>query len=146
MPPSSPVSYSPDSELFPPMDIFKFRNDLIENYSSYVRSFFEIHDEEIRAKVDEQFRKGLLWPEVLIQLNPSFKPGQTSDALAESGDLHPRCAEIFQRRKEDGTSEGPLTFHTHQVDAIRAATAGGKLRPNDGDWFRKEPVLHRPDC
>jgi len=106
------------------MDIFRFRNDLITNYSSYVQSFFEIRDEKVEAKVEEQFAKGLLWPEVLIQLNPSFKPGETSDALAGSGVLHPKCAEIFQRRNDDGSSVGPLNFHTHQVEAIQAGAAG----------------------
>ena len=70
------------------MDIFKFRNDLISNYSSYVQSFFQIRDQKIKRKVDEQFDKGLLWPEVLIQLNPSFEPGASADELAC---LHLRC-------------------------------------------------------
>ena len=103
------------------MDIFKFRNDLIDNYSKYVRSFFEIKDQRISDKVDDQFKRGLLWPEVLIQLNPTFKAGAPMKSLVDTGLLHPRCADIFQRRNDDGSSAGPFSLHTHQVKAIESA-------------------------
>lgn len=107
------------------MDIFRFRDQLISNYSQYVQSFFEIRDERIREKVRDQFRRGLLWPEVLIQLNPSFKPGASIDELVAEEVLHPGCAEIFRR---DKTSENPqgldLRLHTHQVEAVAAAAEG----------------------
>ena len=74
------------------MDIFKFRNSLISNYSKYVRSFFEIKDTQIAAKVEDQFNRGLLWPEVLIQLNPTFKAGRSLEKLVNAGTLHPKCA------------------------------------------------------
>lgn len=106
------------------MDIFKFRNKLISNYSDYVHSFFEIKNAQVRNVVEEQFNKGLLWPEVLIQLNPNFKPGGTTDELENSGLLSSGCSDIFRIRNDDGTPGSPLTFHTHQVEACKSATSG----------------------
>ena len=48
------------------MDIFRFRNSLIDRYSAYVRSFFTIRDREILGEVQRSFEQGALWPEVLI--------------------------------------------------------------------------------
>lgn len=103
------------------MNIFNFRNKLIEHYSSYVRSFFEIKDPLILKQVEEQFETGLLWPDVLLQLNPSFEAGATTSGLIKEGLLHPKCEDIFQRRNEHGNALGPFTFHRHQVESIEAA-------------------------
>lgn len=106
------------------MDIFNFRNELISNYSSYVQSFFEIRDPAIKEAVEEQFKKGLLWPEVLIQLNPSFRPGESAKNLEDSGVLAAGCSDIFRIRGDDGSEGPPMSFHTHQVEAIMAASRG----------------------
>ena len=54
------------------MKVFQLRERLIEDYGTYVRSFIEIRDERIRERVREELDGGLLWPQPLIQLNPSF--------------------------------------------------------------------------
>ena len=33
------------------MDVFRLRNELIEDYSSYIKSFIKINDERIRKAV-----------------------------------------------------------------------------------------------
>lgn len=56
------------------MEVFKLRNNVIEDYGSYVRSFLTIKDERIAGLVQEEMDGGFLWPDPLIQLNPSFEP------------------------------------------------------------------------
>lgn len=50
------------------MDIFEFRDRLIESYKSFSRSFTKIESEDIREKVNEELKA--YWPEPLIQINP----------------------------------------------------------------------------
>ncbi|MCA1789236.1 MAG: hypothetical protein LC667_05080, partial [Thioalkalivibrio sp.] len=78
------------------MDIFDFRDDLIGDYAEYVRSFVHIRDERIAEQVDEALNSGRLWPQPLLQLNPSFVPGGRLDALASDGVLHPKTPEVFR--------------------------------------------------
>ena len=72
------------------MNIFDFRRRLIDDYAAYTRSFIQIRDPQIREYVDSQLEAGVLWPDPLIQLNPSFEPGATIDQLVAEGVLHPR--------------------------------------------------------
>lgn len=106
------------------MDVFKLRNNVIGDYSAYVRSFLTIKDERIRRLVDEEMDAGFLWPDSLVQLNPSFEPGDTLEALIKSGELHPECINIFREKREDGSVGAPFRFHHHQVESLRAARAG----------------------
>ncbi|MBI4585415.1 MAG: DEAD/DEAH box helicase, partial [Planctomycetes bacterium] len=106
------------------MDVFALRNNLIEDYSAYVRSFIHIRDGRIRAHVDERLDQGLLWPEPWIQLTPAFEPGETIDALAARGALHPECRRIFRIQKDLHPEGKPLRLHRHQAEAIEAARRG----------------------
>ena len=108
------------------MDVFDLRTKLIDDYGSYIRSFIRIRDDRIGSLVDEELSAGLLWPEPLIQLNPSFAPGAYIDDLVSEGILHSECKEIFRiKRENQSASEGkPLRLHKHQEDAIRTANRG----------------------
>ena len=57
------------------MDVFSLRNRLVEDYARYTRSFIKIADPRVKAKVDGELDDGALWPEPLLQLNPTFLPG-----------------------------------------------------------------------
>src|SRR5581483_1830627 len=107
------------------MDIFTLRNSLVDDYAEYVSSFIEIQDERIRNKVEENLHAGILWPEPLIQLNPSFESGDWIDDLVKQGILHSECSKVFRvgKTEVDGTGK-PLRLHRHQSDAIRAAQTG----------------------
>lgn len=99
------------------MSIFKLHEAVISDYSSYIQSFFSISDERIRQFVEENLlKKGELWPDVLIQLNPSYKYGKTIEELVLKGEIHPLCGEIF--RNKDGSS---LRLFHHQEEAIKRA-------------------------
>jgi hypothetical protein len=60
------------------MDVFDLRGRLVEDYARYTRSFIKIADPRIDGKVQNALTAGALWPEPLLQLNPTFLPGGTS--------------------------------------------------------------------
>jgi ATP-dependent helicase YprA (DUF1998 family) len=107
------------------MHIFHLRDRLIQEYAAYTSSFVQIRDQQIKAYVDQCLAAGVLWPEPLIQLNPSFEPGEWIDELVYAGVLHTECSRIFRKDKHDSMSEGqPLRLHRHQAEAIRTAKGG----------------------
>ncbi|MHB1044356.1 MAG: DEAD/DEAH box helicase, partial [Eubacteriales bacterium] len=106
------------------MNVFDLNRHLIHDYSSYIRSFIQIRDKHIDEYVQKSINEGLLWPEPLIQLNPSFEPGEWIDELVEKEILHPECGRIFRINKSEQEEGQPLRLHRHQADAIRAARAG----------------------
>jgi ATP-dependent helicase YprA (DUF1998 family)/very-short-patch-repair endonuclease len=106
------------------MNVFDLRNSLIEDYSSYISSFIQIKDPRIKTYVDQSIQGGLLWPDPLIQLNPSFEPGKYIDELCEEGLLNKECKKIFARKSSPKSPALPLRLHKHQEDAIRTAREG----------------------
>ena len=103
------------------MDVFQLRNRLVEDYSSYIRSFIQIRDDKINRLVTEEIFAGLLWPDPLTQLNPSFQPGKWIDELADEGILHEECRRVFRTAKDKDPEGRRLRLHTHQEQAVRIA-------------------------
>lgn len=136
------------------MDVFELRNRLISDYRNFVCSFIHIQDERVRQKIEEELEAGLLWPDPLIQLNPSFDPGAWIDKLAARGILHEACRPIFRKEKDPSEvaagSGRPLRLHKHQEDAVRVARTGHHyvLTTGTGSAARpvrgQEPGLHHP--
>src|SRR6266568_1530002 len=107
------------------MHIFEFRNRLIDDYASYIKSFIQIRDPHIRSFVERQLQGGMLWPDPLIQLNPLFTPGASIDELVADGTLHRECARVFRKDKSEDDGLGrPLRLHRHQSEAIAIARKG----------------------
>src|ERR1700737_3636821 len=107
------------------MDVFDTRKRLVDDYAEYIRSFIKIADPRIKARVDDALNAGALWPEPLLQLNPTFLPGGTIDDLVKDGTLHSECSRIFRVEKTAADPIGKdLILHTHQVQAIRQAKEG----------------------
>jgi hypothetical protein len=106
------------------MDVFRLRRRLVDDYGSYVSSFIRIKDERIEEEVLSSLGEGLLWPDPLIQLNPSFEAGETIDELVAEGTLHEECGVVFRRKKDLHDQGEDLRLHRHQADAIRTARAG----------------------
>jgi len=107
------------------VDIFDFRNQLIGDYGKYVKSFIQIRDTRIKEYVESVLDEESLWPEPLIQLNPSFAPGEWIDELVRAGALHQECSRIFRKDKSDKSDGVGLRLHRHQTEAIHAAQTGG---------------------
>ena len=106
------------------MDVFQLRNQLIKNFSSYIKSFIKIENKRINDLVENEFKEGLLWPPPLIQLNPSFEYGNTIDELCNEDILHEECRRIFRIKKNEIPKGLPLKLYIHQADAIRTASKG----------------------
>jgi len=85
------------------MDVFQFRDRLIEDYERFSRSFTQIRAEDVRDAVEVAYRGGRFWPAPLIQINPNFVPGGTIDELVEAGLLDAECAKIFRIKSPEDT-------------------------------------------
>ena len=107
------------------MNVFNFRNQIIEDYRGYVSSFISIAQPRLKDFVNDCFKSGSLWPDPLIQLNPTFQPGKTVEELVTAGILKAGCSQVFRRDKTTAVGSGEnLLFHQHQEDAIRKAKEG----------------------
>jgi superfamily II DNA/RNA helicase len=98
------------------LDIFNFRNEIIDDYRRYIESFLKIRDPKLKAFVNQELDKGQLWTEPLVQLNPTYKKGATVTQLAQQKILHPECDRYFPSKPEK-----PFTFHYHQKQAFETA-------------------------
>lgn len=103
------------------MDVFSLRDRLVADYASYVHSFIRINDQRVGAEVNRSLDQGALWPEPLIQVNPSFEEGDTVDDLVNVGVLHQECSRIFRLDKGRDQSGKALQLYRHQLEAISAA-------------------------
>jgi ATP-dependent helicase YprA (DUF1998 family)/very-short-patch-repair endonuclease len=106
------------------MDIFNLRNSLVKDYASYISSFIKIRNPAIKNYVNQQLDDGLLWPDPLIQLNPSFKQGEQIDGLVSEGVLHETCRRVFKIKPDTDSTGKPLRLHQHQEEAVRIARGG----------------------
>ncbi len=105
------------------MDVFAVRDRIVRDYARYVRSFVQIRDPRIRERVQQDLDDGLLWPEPLLQVNPSYEVGHTVDELVEQGVVHPQLHKAFAIKLDDG-SRKPLRLYRHQEEALKAAASG----------------------
>jgi superfamily II DNA/RNA helicase len=105
------------------MNVFDLRDRLVGDYSDFVRSFIHIQDDRIREAVQAELQGGLLWPDPLIQVNPSFEPGDWIDELVDQGVLHDECRRVFRIKPEQSSLGQPLRLHRHQSEAVRTARA-----------------------
>ncbi len=102
------------------MDIFQLRQQIIDQYAVYTRSFLTIRDPDIRTFVDTSLAKGRLWPDSLVQLSPAYTQASTVANLVEHGTLHPGCGAIFRVPDGDGGLRS-LHLYRHQKQAIDLA-------------------------
>ena len=66
-------------------NIFEFRQEVINEYASFSRSFTRIQASDISTVVDAEYAKGRYWPEPLIQINPNYRRGKDIDQLVAEG-------------------------------------------------------------
>jgi hypothetical protein len=105
------------------MNVFQFRDQVIESYAEFSRSFVRFSAGDIAKLVDGEYSKGRYWPEPLVQINPNYKTGESVEQLAKDGVLEPLTAEIFQIQKAGG-ERIPVRLYKHQQDAIALAQQG----------------------
>ena len=129
------------------MDVFSFRDRVVEDYGQFSRSFTQIKAPDLQAFVDGSYGKGEYWPSPLIQLNPSFVSGGAIGELVEAGLLHPECRKIFRWGKDSGPGQ-ELQLHRHQREAIEIARGGGSFVVTSGTGSGKSlgyiiPIVNR---
>ncbi|MEB3189397.1 MAG: DEAD/DEAH box helicase, partial [Snowella sp.] len=107
--PASPTVSKPTPSYG--LDVFKLRNEIINDYRSYITSFLQIKDERVEQFVQEKLDQGSLWKDSLVQINPSYKKGQTVQQLIDENLLHTDCQNYFKSN---------FNFHYHQEQAFRA--------------------------
>jgi superfamily II DNA/RNA helicase len=96
------------------MNVFETHRKVIEDYTSYIESFFHISDPVINERVQEELRQGKLWPEPLLQFNPSFEKAGTVESLVHQGLFHRDFSSIFKG----------YSLYTHQQEAIQLGIQG----------------------
>ena len=128
------------------MNVFEFRQTLVNEYAQFTRSFTRIKADDIRAFVDAEYASQKYWPEPLIQVNPNFQPGGSVESLCEAGQLNPQCAEIFRFGKTASSAGQTLPLYKHQVEAISLASAGESYVLTTGTGSGKSTVLFHTPC
>jgi len=103
------------------MDVFLLRDRVIHDYAEYVRSFVQIREPRLQDYVTQRLTDEALWPQPLIQMNPSFEPGGWIDDLVRQRTLHDECQRIFKIKSAEDPLGAAMRLHRHQVDAIEAA-------------------------
>lgn len=110
------------------MNVFDLCSRLVQDYSRCTRSFIKISDPLIRNQIDSALDGGVLCPESLLQLNPSFQSWGTIKDLVAAGLLHPHCEKTIRIDKSDQDSIGKeLLLHI----ALRAPSATLLHRPSN---------------
>lgn len=95
------------------MNVFQIHKNIVNDYSTYIRSFLNIADQEIWKTVNQKLNEGGLWPEPLLQFNPSFERFGGLDELVSSGLLHEGMRDVFKG----------YSLYNHQVEAIKLGTS-----------------------
>lgn len=104
------------------MNVFEFRERVIEDYERFARSFTRIKATDIKAYVDaEVYGRQHFWPMPLIQINPNFVIAGSIDDRVREGVLDAECQHIFRRDKDLHPAGKLLKLYKHQDDAIRLA-------------------------
>ncbi len=82
-------------------NIFDLHKDILSDYKQYIDSFINIADEKILTNVKKNFDSGNLYPEPLVQFNPSFESGGSVEDLVRNGVLVKDFNNIFYDRENN---------------------------------------------
>ena len=121
------------------MNIFHTHSQIVRDYGTYIRSFLNIADPQIKALVETELSQGKLWPEPHLQFNPSFAMAGTVEELTKATHLHPALADIFKG----------YSLYRHQVEAIRLGGEGKDFIVTSGTGSGKSltyigSIFHHP--
>jgi len=96
------------------MNVFDTHEKIVNDYASYIRSFINIADPDIRNTVEQELSRGKLWPQPLLQFNPAYEQAGSMEEIAKSGVLHSDVTNIFKG----------YSLYRHQLEAIKLGTTG----------------------
>lgn len=100
-------------------NIFTLHQDIMSDYKLYIDSFINIADSQILNKVKDKLESGNLFPDPLIQFNPTFESGGTVDDLVKNGLIRSEFNNIFYDKSGKSWS-----IYKHQSDAIKIGKTG----------------------
>lgn len=103
-------------------NIFELHKGILDDYKLYIDSFINIADKRILAKVKEGFESRNLYPEPLVQFNPSFESGGSVEDLINKGVLSKEFNNIFYDAENKSWE-----IYRHQSEAI--------IKGNEGRGF-----------
>ncbi|MFT3846815.1 MAG: DEAD/DEAH box helicase [Lacibacter sp.] len=103
-------------------NIFQLHKEILDDYKLYIDSFINIADERILHTVKRDFDSGNLYPEPLIQFNPSFESGGSVENLVNKGILSKEFNNIFYDAENKSWE-----IYKHQTEAI--------IKGNEGRGF-----------
>ncbi|MDR0938844.1 MAG: DEAD/DEAH box helicase [Mediterranea sp.] len=90
------------------MNIIDLHRELKQRYKEYIGSFTTIKDKEIADRVEQSMQEEEMWPEALIQFNPSFAEGMSvAEMIGKGLPIHGDLEYFFKDR-----------FYRHQQEAI----------------------------
>ena len=102
------------------MNIFTLHEQIISDYRSYIESFVNIQDDEIRAEVTRALTDGRLWPEPLLQFNPAFRTVSNIEQPIQEGWLAPQLKDVFW----DSRANESYRLYQHQQEALKLGSSG----------------------
>ena len=115
------------------MDVFALREHLIGDYGRFARSFTTIQADDLRQGVNEVYASGRYWPEPLIQINPRYMQGRSTEELAAAGELHPQTAKHFD-----------IDLYRHQEQAVAFGSRGESFVVTTGTGSGKSLCFFLP--
>lgn len=96
------------------MNVFETHAKIVGDYANYIRSFINIADPVISQTVDAALAEGKLWPQPLLQFNPSYELAGSIEEITKAGILHGATTDIFKG----------YSLYRHQLEAIKLGTRG----------------------
>ena len=67
------------------MKVFELQRRVTTEYQTFLRSFVPIADQRVASVVEQALADGLVTPEPLLQIAPTFASGTTAGATAGMG-------------------------------------------------------------
>lgn len=119
------------------MSVFDLDREIVAEYERFARSFTKIRADDLLEQIDSAYQSGRFWPEPMIQINPSFKRGESISDPAQAGDLHRGVEDLFCAGK-------PFNLYRHQTDAVELANCGKSFLVTTGTGSGKSLCYFLP--
>ena len=103
-------------------DFFKLHAEIMEQYKAFSQSFVDIDDPQILKELEKYGNDKSMWPEPLIQFNPSYQEGCELKQLVDEGLFDPRMNQIFNG----------FHLYKHQEEALRLGATGKDFTVTSG--------------
>lgn len=111
-------------------DFFKLHADIMEQYKAFSQSFVDIDDPQILKELEKYGNDKSMWPEPLIQFNPSYQEGCELKQLVDEGLFDPRMNQIFNG----------FHLYKHQEEALRLGATGKDFTVTSGTHKSLQPL------